>query len=79
MSNTKNTVFHLPYQTPVVNNNGVLTPTWQTIFAHQIVPALQGLGNDGATGATGAQGIAGDVGPIGPAGSAAHWRMRRGL
>lgn len=69
--NPKNTVFVLPYATPMVGPDGKLSPTWQKVFGQQIVPALQGLGGGatgGATGPAGPQGEKGDKGATGPQG-----------
>ena len=66
--NPKNNVFYLPYQIPVVDSQGKLTPAWQAAFAQGIVPALQGLGSSGSTG-SGGTGITGSTGPAGATGA----------
>lgn len=62
----RNVVANLPYSTPVVGPDGSLTPTWKTIFANQIVPALNYKGSTGPVGPAGAPtGAQGNRGPQG--------------
>ncbi len=45
-----NTVFHLPYNIPLVDKNtGNLSQTWLKIFSNQIVPALQAKSSGNTT------------------------------